>query len=501
MRKRNVLLLSLASFVCSSCSSLPRKAYEGRWAEVRAEIEKGADPNALLETSGNSLLFFAAQQGNMEMVRFLLTRGAKPDLMSPDGETPLYGATGSCHPEIVKLLVAHGADPRKPTNFHGTVMHIAAEKCTELIGFFASRGLSANMENPESNELTPLMAAASSGNLESVRELLRLGADIHRRNRDNQNVFDYVFHLRNSDVLILLLDHGAQPVLNQTDFVLSFWGVNSFENIQALLRRKLVAPAQALHAVIAATPFSRGSIATEGTYVESREKIIQKLQQSGVSLNLKDQEGKTALMTAIQAGSFIGFLDFLKFLIQQGASAVGEDNKGRSALSLAVNSYEESMLSTGVIDTEKILAFVAERAGEQRVLLSKSERILLALVQKDDASLKSVINGGYRFENQDLAQIALVYTAAHHGPENLLLLLNAGARPNRPEPGAPGMLCCMRPTALIAAANYGKIENVRILLSKGANAGDRFGCCGGGVGALDVAKEPQIRRMLEAAGR
>ncbi len=115
-------------------------------------------------------------------------------------------------------------------------------------------------------------------------------------------------------------------------------------------------------------------------------------------------------------------------------------------------------------------------------------------------SLKSALNGGYRFTNQESAQIALVYAAAHHDPDVLMLLLDAGARPNRAEP-EPGLLCCLRPTGLIAAAKHGRVGNVRLLLARGANAQERFGCCGGGIGPLDVAKDVEIRRMLENAGK
>lgn len=492
MGKLSVLLLPL---VCFFCSSLPRKAYEGRWNEVRAEIEKGADPNAVLETSGDSILFFAAEQGNMEMVRFLLAKGAKPDLASPSGETPLYGAAGSCQTEIVKLLVERGADPRKRAGSHGSVMHIAAQHCAPLIAFFASRGLSVNTENSESNELTPLMAAAASGNADGTKELLRLGADIHRRNRDNQNAFDYVFHLKNSKILILLLDHGASPILNESAFVLSFWGVDSFENMQALLRRRLITPAEALHAVVAAAPFSRGSNATEGIEIQSREEIIRKLKQTGVSIHLRDREGRTVMMTALQSGAS---LEFLKFLVQEGASCAGEDKKEGSALSLAVNAWEESLFSTGLASAEEILAFISTEAAKQSAQLSKSEQILRALTQGNDAGLTVVLKSGYRFQNQSTGQIALVFAAAHRGPDMLLQLLEAGALVNRPPPErhSEGMLCCLRPTALIAAAARGKTANVRFLLGKGADREARFGCCGGGIGAMDAAQNEEIKRLL-----
>lgn len=51
----------------------------------------------------DSYLGFAAEKGNIEMVKLLLSHGATLEKES--------FIVKSCHVEVAKLLIAHGADP------------------------------------------------------------------------------------------------------------------------------------------------------------------------------------------------------------------------------------------------------------------------------------------------------------------------------------------------------------------------------------------------------
>ncbi|HYE43657.1 MAG TPA: ankyrin repeat domain-containing protein, partial [Caulobacteraceae bacterium] len=65
-----------------------------RNADAIAELDKGIDIN--MQTSeGYTLLHYAAGDGNLEMVRELLRRGANPNLRAQSGFTPLDSAIGT----------------------------------------------------------------------------------------------------------------------------------------------------------------------------------------------------------------------------------------------------------------------------------------------------------------------------------------------------------------------------------------------------------------------
>ncbi len=49
--------------------------------------------------------------GALEVAKLLLSKGAKPNVMNPDGQTPLDMALGMKDDEMVKLLRSHGGKP------------------------------------------------------------------------------------------------------------------------------------------------------------------------------------------------------------------------------------------------------------------------------------------------------------------------------------------------------------------------------------------------------
>jgi ankyrin repeat protein len=73
--------------------------------------ERPEDLN-LPDNAGNSPLQIAALEGFIDIVKFLLEKGADVDTRNIDKETPLIDALENGHLEVVKLLLSHGANPR-----------------------------------------------------------------------------------------------------------------------------------------------------------------------------------------------------------------------------------------------------------------------------------------------------------------------------------------------------------------------------------------------------
>jgi ankyrin repeat protein len=59
---------------------------------------------------GGSAINTASSEGHINIVEFLLSRGAKLDISDPE-RNPLFAAIYGGHIEIVKLLLDHGLDP------------------------------------------------------------------------------------------------------------------------------------------------------------------------------------------------------------------------------------------------------------------------------------------------------------------------------------------------------------------------------------------------------
>ncbi|MDV4198077.1 ankyrin repeat domain-containing protein, partial [Salmonella enterica subsp. enterica serovar 1,4,5,12:i:-] len=60
---------------------------------------------------GYTLLHYAAELGNTDLTKFLLSKGAKPNEAMVRGNTPLSTAIGFDKTEIIKILLEAGVDP------------------------------------------------------------------------------------------------------------------------------------------------------------------------------------------------------------------------------------------------------------------------------------------------------------------------------------------------------------------------------------------------------
>src|SRR5262249_52236934 len=91
---------------------------------MRALLDGGADPDARDGSNGWTPLLHAIHKQQLEAVRLLLDRGVDPN-QSARLTTPLMMAAAEPDPAIVKLLLAHGADPAVRGSGGSTALTVA----------------------------------------------------------------------------------------------------------------------------------------------------------------------------------------------------------------------------------------------------------------------------------------------------------------------------------------------------------------------------------------
>ena len=90
-------------------SVLLEAAANGQTDMVKAFLDKGANIE-IKNDAGATPLIFASAKGQQVVVALLLDRGANVNAKTTSGITPLMAAAAGGYPEIVKLLLAKGAD-------------------------------------------------------------------------------------------------------------------------------------------------------------------------------------------------------------------------------------------------------------------------------------------------------------------------------------------------------------------------------------------------------
>jgi ankyrin repeat protein len=149
-------------------------------------------------------------QGNKDLVRSLLREGADVDGAQGDGSTALHWAALHDDLELVKMLLAAGAN-MKVTTRDGSLTPLFMA-CTNgnaaVIEALLKSGADPGAVN--ANGTTALMTAAASGSLDAVRMLLDHGADVKAREAAHgQTVLMFAAALNRAVVVKLLLARGA----------------------------------------------------------------------------------------------------------------------------------------------------------------------------------------------------------------------------------------------------------------------------------------------------
>ena len=195
-------------------------------------LDAGADATAP-NRYGVAPLTLAAINGNAAIVGRLLAAGADPNRRLADGETVVMTAARTGQPDVVQALLAAGADPNasEPARGQTALMWAAAENNVGAIRVLVANGaaVAARTGDPAAGEpggvfsaevgltrdarsgpsFTALLFAVQLGQLDAVRTLLELGADVNDAFPDGTSALVVAAMNGQHEVGIHLIDQGA----------------------------------------------------------------------------------------------------------------------------------------------------------------------------------------------------------------------------------------------------------------------------------------------------
>lgn len=178
-------------------------------------INNGADPS-IINTSGDSILHKAAEKGNIEIVKSLLSNAKLIDLENPLGTTPLMAALRNGHSEICELLIGNGANPVKfgkgYSTLHYAIQHFEEDSKIfrhflphdQLINSVAKRERFAFFF---ANGETPLMSACKKGMVTLCETLLKRVSNVNSVDARGHNALHYAAKEGHDKVIKLLLPY------------------------------------------------------------------------------------------------------------------------------------------------------------------------------------------------------------------------------------------------------------------------------------------------------
>ncbi len=146
----------------------------GDVGQATAWLDAGLSPNFLGGRIGTGLMI-GAWEGNLEMMRLFISRGADINAVNANGETALALAAWRGKKEAVAWLIERGARIN-PKGRQWSALHYAAfNGHGELVDYLLEQGADINARS--TNGSSVLMMAVYEGKADIARKLIEKGAD------------------------------------------------------------------------------------------------------------------------------------------------------------------------------------------------------------------------------------------------------------------------------------------------------------------------------------
>lgn len=257
---------------------------------TRSLLEMGVPPENQADPNKASALFYAAANGQKDIVTLLLSYDADPNRLVQGVTTPLRAALHSNYSSVIELLLENGAETEIP-DFEGFTPLMTAidmehyDTAVMLLNYGADPD--ASNEN-----YSALALAAMSSNTKLVKALLLEGAEVNIGTGKYTPLIASIIE-GDREIYELLLENGADP-----DYTIEENGIT---------------------AVMAAC-------------YAGRKEMAEDLISRGADISNVDNDGTPVFFYAVMSGE----VSLVKDLIEKGADVTSENKKQITALHAAV---------------------------------------------------------------------------------------------------------------------------------------------------------------------
>lgn len=288
---------------------------------------KGNDPNKITH-DGRTYMFWAAWQGNMEVMEYLVKNKANLKHIDEKGSSIMIFAasTGQKEAKVFDYLIKNGADIKLEKSKGGANVLLLVSPflaTMDEVNYFTNKGL--DLKATDEKGYNVFAYASTGGNKEFLNQLIQAGVDPKAIAKDGGNVFIKAtqgsrYHTNDLNFYQYLESLGINPNTATNE------GLNPLHN---LARTKDGAIVDYFIAKGANVNQPNGDGNTPLMLAAGGQQdldIFNKFFEKGEKLNHKNKEGQTALTYAVMRNSTKVCL----LLIGGGASGVLKDNDGNN---------------------------------------------------------------------------------------------------------------------------------------------------------------------------
>lgn len=265
--------------------------------------QKGNDANKLTHDA-RTYIFWAASKGNVEIVNYLISKGAKVNVEDTHDMTPIRfaAAAGQNNAKLYDALIAAGSDVKQKNKDGASLLliGIAGDKDLALTNYLISKGLS--LKDVDAGGNTAFNYAARSGNIPLMKTLLEKGV----KYTDN--------------AMIMAAQGGGRGGANNIEVFRYLESLNIKPNAVS------AGGENALHSIVRKP---------------AQAELIRYFLSKGVDVNKADNEGNTPFMNAANANRDTAVINLLLANVKN----INQGNKKNiTALAMAVKNNSPAVV-------------------------------------------------------------------------------------------------------------------------------------------------------------
>ncbi|MGV6831639.1 MAG: ankyrin repeat domain-containing protein [bacterium] len=303
----------------------------------------GNDVNKLTH-DGRTYLFWAAYKANLEIMQYLLVRGAKTDIIDDHGNTVanFAASSGQMDTKVYDLLIAHGSSLAQEKNQEGAnALLLVGPHLNDLnfVDYLVSKGFDINTKDNDGNGL--FNYAARKGNIDLLKQLVARGLSHRGRNKLNGNAMLFAArgarrHTNSLEVFKYLQSLRIPGNITNTN------GINPLHYLAYSCKDPEVYQFFINKNVYINKVDNDGNTPLLNASRSNNLEIIKMLTTKRTNVNHVNNLGQSALMKATERNS----LDVMEFLLEKGAKMDLMDKKGYNLTYYLFNTFNAKKRKT-----------------------------------------------------------------------------------------------------------------------------------------------------------
>jgi len=344
MKKIHLVLLSNFIFISSMFAQKANIFHERNFWKANPSIkvidEKSSKGNNISELNNNAfdaVVYAILENTDNNTIKYLLSKeGNSVNKKTHDGRTYIFWAAYKNNLELMKYLVSKDAKTNIVDDHGYTILNFAAstgQTNTKMYDYLIKMAANIKTDKNRKGANVLLLVAPYLENYSLVSYLLSKGASLEDKDNNGNGIFEYAAKGGNISLLKTLIDKGVQK--GENTMIFASQGLRRKKNtLQTYKFLESVGVKtncidkdgkNPLHAIA----YNNKDLATYSYFISK-----------GVNVNLQDNKGRSPFMNAANNNT----LEIVKFLSKKITNINSKDKKGRSALIMSVQSNNKDVV-------------------------------------------------------------------------------------------------------------------------------------------------------------